>query len=181
MGLDGSNLRVWLTILIRRSRGSDAPHLTSDGSFRNRPEPGAPCSTPGDGCTQEFVYDGGDRLVEEYDGHDRRIRYTLTPAGGIEEKHDADDTEAVFFRAEFDGTRKARRTLDPTITRTSPKPPNTRCFTTRTAISTASPGRAPTPSAIAAAAAASRRRCWCRTSPTTTATGSRRGSAPRTS
>jgi RHS repeat-associated protein len=88
-------------------------HMTSDEFFRESPEPGALCSTPSTKCTQRFVYDGGDRLVEEYDGHDRRIHYDLTPAGGIEKKYDADDTEAVFFKAEFEGTRMARRTLDP--------------------------------------------------------------------
>jgi RHS repeat-associated protein len=109
----GSPLRESHTVRYRDGGGVYVNgHATSDLFFRKSPNPAAPCQAA---CTQRWVYDGADRLVEEDDGHSKRTRYKLTPAGGIKKKFNAADEEDVFFEADFDGTRMAAYTTFPNL------------------------------------------------------------------
>jgi hypothetical protein len=129
---DSSPLRESHTLSFRDTGGVYVNgHMTSDEFFRESPAPGAPCSTPGGGCTQSFVYDGGDRLVEEYDGHDRRIGYELTPAGGIEKS----STRTTRTRSSSRPSSTALAWPGARSIRTFPSlRRERRCCTTRTAI-----------------------------------------------
>ena len=87
-------------------------HRTSDDFFRKSPRSNVPCQLAADNCVQRWRYDGGDRLVEENDGHGNRTSYKLAAAGGIEEKRNAETGRASSSSADFDGTRIASVTQE---------------------------------------------------------------------
>ena len=50
-----------------------------------QPEVRRACQLASHDCTQRWAYDGGDRLIEENDGHGDRRRYlACAPAGGVD-------------------------------------------------------------------------------------------------
>jgi RHS repeat-associated protein len=84
-------------------------HRTSDAFLRKSPRASVECQNASDDCVQRWRYDGGDRLLEENNGHGGRTSFKLTPAGGIEETRNA-ETNALRSSATFDGTRMVRFT-----------------------------------------------------------------------
>ena len=104
--VDPSRLRESHTTAYRDPAGVYVNgNRTRDEFFRDSPKSSAPCQTAGTACTQRWAYDGGDRLIEENNGHGERTGYRLRASGGIAEKYDADNPSQVKFSATFVGQR----------------------------------------------------------------------------